>query len=284
MPVNIKGSSSGSVTLAAPASGSDVTVTLPGTSMDLGSELAAKAALAGATFTGVVAVPLGSATAPSIVPTGDTNTGIYSPGADQLSVSTGGTERMRIDNAGNVGIGDTTNSAYKMLVRAPDSGNSNYALVVASTTANLFFVRNDGVIYAPPTYAQTVGATNRDLYIDNNGLVGYVSSIRASKTDITPQADPSWLLDLEPVTFRYRAKNEDGTYSDQPDGPVQYGLIAEDVEAVNRDVVFYDDTDNGPELRGVAYSALITPLLALVQQQQAQIDALTARVAALESA
>lgn len=44
MPVKINGSTSGSVTLAAPATGSDVTLTLPGSTMNLGTELASKAA------------------------------------------------------------------------------------------------------------------------------------------------------------------------------------------------------------------------------------------------
>ena len=40
-------------------------------------------------------VPLGTAAAPSIAFTGD-NTGIYSPGADQLAISTGGTSRLAV--------------------------------------------------------------------------------------------------------------------------------------------------------------------------------------------
>lgn len=46
MPVKINGATSGSVNITAPVSGSDVTLTLPGTTMDLGSELAAKLATA----------------------------------------------------------------------------------------------------------------------------------------------------------------------------------------------------------------------------------------------
>lgn len=44
MPLKINGSTSGSVTLAAPATGSDVTVTLPGSTMNLATELSAKVA------------------------------------------------------------------------------------------------------------------------------------------------------------------------------------------------------------------------------------------------
>jgi len=42
---------------------------------------------------------------PSIAFDGDPNTGIYSPGADQLAISTGGTGRVFIDASGNVGVG-----------------------------------------------------------------------------------------------------------------------------------------------------------------------------------
>jgi hypothetical protein len=42
-------------------------------------------------------VPDGTAAAPGIAFETDPNTGIYSPGADQLAVSTGGAERARID-------------------------------------------------------------------------------------------------------------------------------------------------------------------------------------------
>jgi len=42
---------------------------------------------------------LGSAAAPSIAFSGDTNNGIYSPGADQVAISTNGTQRLAVDTA-----------------------------------------------------------------------------------------------------------------------------------------------------------------------------------------
>ena len=52
---------------------------------------------------------LGSNTAPGIAFDGDPNTGIYSPGADQVAVTTGGTQRLLIDSSGAVTIaGDLT--------------------------------------------------------------------------------------------------------------------------------------------------------------------------------
>jgi hypothetical protein len=54
------------------------------------------------TTTGTTLIASGNASTPSLAVIGDTNTGLYSPGADQLSITTGGTERFRIDNAGQL--------------------------------------------------------------------------------------------------------------------------------------------------------------------------------------
>jgi hypothetical protein len=59
-----------------------------------------------ATFDSIAQHPLGSAAAPTLTFTGDPNTGIYSPGADQVAVATNGTGRLFVDADGNVGIGD----------------------------------------------------------------------------------------------------------------------------------------------------------------------------------
>lgn len=71
----------------------------------LQAALDARAPLASPVFTGAVKVPAGSAAAPAVASSGDTDSGLYFPAADTLAVTLGGTERVRIDSGGRVSIG-----------------------------------------------------------------------------------------------------------------------------------------------------------------------------------
>jgi hypothetical protein len=51
---------------------------------------------------GVVDVTAGSASAPAICKTGDTNTGVLFPAADTVAITTAGTERIRVDSSGRM--------------------------------------------------------------------------------------------------------------------------------------------------------------------------------------
>ena len=73
-------------------------VTVTGTTSDFTSGNFVSLSGVTATFTsGVIAS--GTAAAPSLSIVGDGNTGIYSPGADQLAVATNGTQRLTVDTA-----------------------------------------------------------------------------------------------------------------------------------------------------------------------------------------
>jgi hypothetical protein len=114
-------------------------VTLSGTTVT--GNIGQFTSLTGATTTmtsGVFA--LGTAPLPSISFVSDPNTGIYSPGADQLAVATNGTGKLFIDATGNVGVGPIQSpswaSASSTVLSILDSAFSNVAAlrVVGPTT------------------------------------------------------------------------------------------------------------------------------------------------------
>jgi hypothetical protein len=57
------------------------------------------------TFSTGIVVAAGSASAPSISPSGDSNTGIFFPSPDTIAFAEGGVEALRIDSNANIGIG-----------------------------------------------------------------------------------------------------------------------------------------------------------------------------------
>lgn len=99
--VNSLGSVSGSQTLAAAGHATrhnEVKTALEGIRDALGGT-----AVPSGTVQPILAA--GSASAPSLSFTGDSNTGLWSPGADTVAFSTGGVERLRIDSSGQITTG-----------------------------------------------------------------------------------------------------------------------------------------------------------------------------------
>jgi hypothetical protein len=98
------------------------------------------------------------------------------------------------------------------------------------------------------------------VMIDSSGQLGTISSSRRFKEDIQPMGSASdRLLDLRPVTFRYKQHFEDGS------NPVQFGLVAEEVADVFPALVVYG-ADGEPET--VSYHVLSTLLLNEVQKER----------------
>jgi hypothetical protein len=83
----------------------------------------------------------GTTSNPGIAFVGDTNTGIYSSGADTIGLVTGGSEKVTINSTGNVGIG-TNNPAFKLDVSGSGVnariGNAEIGQWPASTAYTYF--------------------------------------------------------------------------------------------------------------------------------------------------
>jgi hypothetical protein len=99
----------------------------------------------------------GTAATPAIRGT-DTNTGIFFPAADTIAFSEGGTESMRIDGSGNLGIGTTTPAA-KLVI---DGG----------TSTDQMRIGNGSNYYSIGRESATTGFLN--FYGSQTGANGYV--------------------------------------------------------------------------------------------------------------
>jgi len=158
------------------------------------------------------------------------------------------------------------------------SGNFRYDRVIFSS---------NGRVRMPVVYS-TAGSSMRDVQIESDGTLCGQSSITAAKTNIVDITDISWLYNLKPKKFNFRKKTTDvvtgkNTYLDEAEAETSYGLLAEDVETVNKDFCFYDkDSEGNDELAGVYYKTMVVPLLKAVQDLKAENTALAARVTALE--
>jgi hypothetical protein len=125
-----------------------------------------------------------------------------------------------------------------------------------------------------------------DIY-NNNSVLGCVPdccnfavdlslSSRRYKEDIADLGEETGdtVLQLRPVTFRYRQAAKDGT------GARRYGLIAEEVAEILPDIVV-----RGPDgqMAGIDYHQFPALLLSALQRQHTVIEAQDQRLRALES-
>lgn len=152
---------------------------------------------AGDTMTGALIHPAGAVGAPSISTTGDTNTGIYFPAADIVSVSTGGVQRMFVDATGNVGIGGATASALLTIgtnlgvtanlasyrPQGADSGIDNYNLylnqfVTSAQTGNSFGLKSISAAANAAGSVPTIWAMNFQGDKSGAGTAGQITGMQ----------------------------------------------------------------------------------------------------------
>jgi hypothetical protein len=88
-------------------------------------------------------VPDGTAAAPGIAFETDPNTGIYSPGADQLAVATNGSGRLFVDASGNVGVGSVVHSK---VFTVTSTSLDTFASISSSTTTDAALLFGDTMI------------------------------------------------------------------------------------------------------------------------------------------
>jgi len=146
----------------------------------------------GDTMTGALGITSGSAGSPSLFISGDPNTGIYSPGADQVAISTNGTQRLSIGSTGSVnitstlyvdtpnfrvGLGTASPSEKLTVVGSIDLPNVNsyikgggHNVLQVDATKTYFYGGTNGVQF------RTADNTSDLINITNAGLVGVGTS------------------------------------------------------------------------------------------------------------
>jgi trimeric autotransporter adhesin len=138
-----------------------------------------------------------------------------------------------------------------------------------------------GRIFIPAINNIVLGAGLAVTIDSTTSLLGIATSSREFKQNIKPMDKSSEaILALKPVTFRYKQKLD-------PKAIPQFGLIAEEVERVNPDLVVRDKKGKPYAVRYEAVNAMllneflkehrkVKDLKANAARQQKQIDALTA--------
>jgi hypothetical protein len=178
-------------------------------------------------------------------------------GYGNIGLGVGAGQQITGGGANNIAIGSPGVSTDTGVIRIGSSGDQT----------SFFAMGIRGV---------KTGASNAvAVLIDSNGQLGTVSSSIRFKQDVHDMADASSrLLQLRPVTYRYKQPYADGSQ------PIDYGLIAEEVAQVYPDLVA-TGADGQPET--VQYQKLTPMLLNELQKQAETIRMLERRLAALEA-
>ena len=186
----------------------------------VGSLVSADPSASTVTVSGSVVTNAGTAAAPAIAPTGDTNTGLFFPAADTIAATTQGTERLRISSSGNVGIG--TNSPSSMLdVSGQTKSNGVITRTTSGTSVGFLGSRLDWVgsgdndlaigAYSNNLCIFTGGSSTERLRIDSSGnlLIGTTnpSITNGVGVKITPYSTYNQVASVFNVT------NNEGTYT-----------------------------------------------------------------------
>jgi hypothetical protein len=247
MSLVLQSSSGGQITIQEPATASNFTQTLP--------------AASGTTVLTDVAGTIA----------------LNATGANIVTASTNGSERMRIDSSGSLLVGTTETTGTLLTDGFQGVGISNAGWLVTTRFNNpsAFFKRenSNGNVVEFLRDASTVGAIN----VTTTATSYVTSSDYRLKENIAPMTGALEIVQqLKPVTYNWKT-----------DGSSGQGFIAHELQEVVPECVTGEKdavTDEGnPQYQGIDTSFLVATLTSAIQEQQAIIKELKTRIEMLEN-
>jgi hypothetical protein len=168
-------------------------------------------------------------------------------------------------------LGSNTTGNFNIAIGAAAGENITTANNVICIGTNLDGENVSDSCYIGSIFGQT-SSGGTAVFINNSGKLGTTTSSRRFKEEIKRMDKASEAIHaLKPVTFRYK-KGID------PQGIPQFGLVAEDVEKVNPDLIV---RDKGGKPYSVRYEAVNAMLLNEFLKEHRELQELKKQVTAL---
>jgi hypothetical protein len=205
-----------------------------------------------------MAVILNASTSTGFVQSADTS--------GEITLQTNGTEAMRIDTSGNLLVGTTS------VIAAGSEG----VQIEPGANIKLRLARN------------TTSTATQVAFFNSNGAVGTIQT-SGSSTTYNTSSDYRLKENIAPMTGALDVVQQlkPVTYTWKVDGLEGQGFIAHELQAVVPDCVTGEkdavDSNGNPEYQGIDTSFLVATLTAAIQEQQALITDLKARIETLEN-
>jgi hypothetical protein len=190
--------------------------------------------------------------------------------ANVMLLGVGTSEAMRIDSSGNLLVGTASGGGA--------GGVTFYPLGNGAGSATVQVFNKTNTTTDPAIQFRVNGSTVAAISYTSTTVTYATSSDYRLKQDIAPMTGAlDKIAALKPVTYKWKA-----------DGSAGEGFIAHELAEVVPDAVVGAkdavDADGNPQYQGIDTSFLVATLTAAIQEQQALITSLTARIAALEGA
>ena len=236
----------------------------------------------------------GSASTPSITNDGDTNTGIFFPAADTIAFAEGGVESARFDSSGNLGVGTSSPTSRLHVVStgavpafiSSTQATSFLQMNSAGGSSGIASNSNDLVLF-------TSSSGTERMRIDSTGKVFFLALAASAGTNALRWSTSTGQMTYDTSSARYKDNIRDSIYGlnhvmqmrsaqfeYKDDGRSDVGFIAEEMQPIVPELV---GLDKDGQADSVSYDRMVSVLVKAIQEQQAIITDLKARLEILEA-